>query len=572
MDYENIVAELRQYKSSQTEKKRHEQMIRQKKYSSLCSYDLMNYIRYRMGSLNPEVIKRILTTKFYEYELMKMIECLFESLIDINYNVPSNRIIQHFLELDKVIGANSAYGYAIVTDFENKEGLFITKISKGDPYELIHEAFIGMHIINKLRQTVPNFVYTIGVFDCSYPILSANNFVETWCDMKSDKRYIVYENVAPSKSLNSMLKTIDTKTFINFYLQILLALREAYNKYKFTHYDLHTENVLIRKLDKSYAIEYNTPRGKRYIETDQLAVIIDFGQSRAEINGVSYGYYGLESFGNLATVANPLFDAYKLLMFSLFTLIETNKQTFNEVSKLYSFFSNADVRQEVKKQRKLFFVLPPSTAKFGIDGYIDYVINMFPDVLKRTTQLSLLKSSLNEEQALNYLHLSHKIKLADFLDVYDLTTKTQRFNYAEYNVNKQLNKYANMLLRLNELINNFRRVPITASYEEFRESIDRFVTYVGVYDILRYYINIIYKLSLEYNDKETAEQAHSLLPVINSMKRSFLKYSIEYENEIKHYKNKLQTTKRSLSLQTKQTLQKINLLKDIEMVIKILER
>jgi hypothetical protein len=572
MDYNAIVSELRKYKPNHEESRRKsiEQLNKQKNYSSLCSKDLLNRIRYRIGSLDPKIIKRIITSKFYEYELMKMIECLFASIIEINYNVPSNRMLQYILELDKVIGKKSAYGYAIITDFENEEGLFVTKISKGDANDLIHEAFIGMNIINKLRQWVPNFVYTVGTFNCSYPILSEKGFVETWCNLNMNKQYIVYENVAPSKSFKSMLHDISTEEYISYYLQVLLAIREAYLRYGFTHYDLHTENVLIRQLDNHYAIEYNTRYGKRYIETDQLAVIIDFGQSRAELNGVSYGFYGLERSGNLPTLANPIFDAYKFLMFSLETLLDSNLKVFIDLSRVYHFFSDADVIEEVKKQRKLYYVLPPNTANIRLDDYINYIVGLFPNVLKERTRLPLLKSTMSEDQAFDYLHLSNKVKLLDFLDLYDMTTDTTRFDYSDYHVDRNLAKYANILHGLKTLVLKFVKYPVTASYDLYIKSLDEFITYVGVYDTTKYYVNIIGKLAIEYNDVTTAQAAKSLNELIDSIHVILYKYALNYECTITNFKRRLTTGTKSLSQQNRETTLKLQTLNDIELCLKIL--
>lgn len=118
--------------------------------------------------------------------------------------------------------------------------------------ELTHEAFIGLFGINHLKSKnfATTYAYKLGD-TCPlsfYPELEI-------C------AYTVSEYIR-GPILREYLKTATVDQLRSIYLQLFDALHEAYSKIRFTHYDLHLRNIIIK-----------TENNKTY------PVIIDFGTS-----------------------------------------------------------------------------------------------------------------------------------------------------------------------------------------------------------------------------------------------------------------------------------------------------
>lgn len=166
--------------------------------------------------------------------------------------------------------------------------------------DVLHEAFIGFYAMNNLRKYIPNFVYTYGLFrnPCVYP-RSIN------CN------YLLLELI-PGQVWTKFIKTATVSEFLNIFLQTCLSLNLARELYGFTHYDLHSDNIIIKKLDKPIEIRYGP---ENIITTKLVAKIIDFGNAHVKIDGTDYGRVWKK-----VNVHNYTFweqDIFKILGFSL---------------------------------------------------------------------------------------------------------------------------------------------------------------------------------------------------------------------------------------------------------------
>lgn len=139
--------------------------------------------------------------------------------------------------------------------------------------ENIHEAFIGLYAINNLRKIIPNFVYTFGMFNdkCVFqPDYSCN--------------YLITEYI-PGKPLSKFIKNSNVTQFVEILLQVCLSLKLAGELYDFTHYDLHSGNLIIQELDHKIDISYDSES----INTQLVAVFIDFGSTHVKLDDINYG-------------------------------------------------------------------------------------------------------------------------------------------------------------------------------------------------------------------------------------------------------------------------------------------
>ena len=129
----------------------------------------------------------------------------------------------------------------------------------------------------------------------------------------------------------------------------MYALNTAYREFGFTHYDLHGENILFRKID-NYD-EFYIPYGGDFIFAEGIVTIIDYGRSYIKIpeTNESIGYKpsdGYKSnvqsakYGTYIDQSHPLGDCYRFVSSTLHYMKPRNKDVYEKVKGLlYYFFS-----------------------------------------------------------------------------------------------------------------------------------------------------------------------------------------------------------------------------------------
>lgn len=317
-------------------------------------------IQPHLADLLAENLVRRVRDDFYNPVVLEMATCvLFAIFAATTSKIPINERIRYWFRDLEQIGAESVEGYAMRTDLGLVEDTLILKAPR-DPAnsDILHELFIGLYGTNRLRSILPNFAYIFGGFSCSAPIIQPRSEVVagqvvrrdevevvSYCETpekgtldQTQVPYVIYENIAPAVSLASYVKTCTAEEFFLVFHELILALRRAWLSLGFVHNDLHHENALIRQLTQIYSFPYSTPQGKRFITTDQVATIIDFGRSRIQYQGQSFGFTGLEFVGVFEDMPLPYLDAYKVLFFCLFTMMQENKAAFDRVKPLAAYF------------------------------------------------------------------------------------------------------------------------------------------------------------------------------------------------------------------------------------------
>lgn len=546
----------------------------------VCHMSDLDKIRDRLGSLDTAKFRQILTKYFFDGAMMKVAFCILESIIAdqgklADGGLTENQRVRHWIRADKQIGSESVFGYAMSTSFDDSEALLVAKaprpnVGAGDS---IHEYVIGALALNNLRQYIPNFAYVFGTFDCASPVIGANKEIDTWCGYQPGVNYVIYENVNPAVPLGNLNKNITFDRFLNYYLQTLLALRLAREKYDFTHYDLHDQNVLIRKLPQRVSIDYNTPEGQRYVVTDAIATIIDYGQSHAKINGVSVGYYGLEAYGNLPTHAFPLFDAYKLLLMSMRTMMHADNHAFHGAATLLRFFTPEDPVSVVKQQSKFYYVLPRTkkVLKYGLDDFLKYIIKLYPTALSEKPNVPLLKCAAeqckNPRASLKWLDLSKEPEASDLLSLYDLSKKFQQegnikeeekllksYPYQQ-DIGKTLSNITYNLDEMEKRLNNFRPIPLSGeNLPAYRQQFDKFAEMVDLLEDLGLGLEALEELSSEYADDKTHAYLMKLEPRYLVIRDDLLQLNNKYLEDattILEIEARRQAGRRGASLPTK---------------------
>ena len=379
--------------------------------------ELVNLI-FRLNNLNTKLLSKY-KNQFYNPDAMKAIACVskiitFSSTKDSLYK---NLRIKKWLTKYIRIGSESAYGKAFSVSLKDLDSLFVIKVTrledKSENNSLIHEASVGILGTNKLIKYIPNFSYIYGLFECGAPIddiiyskRKSNEKCKEYLDTNSKKEcisnerndvlyfcglyrktiYIIYENINPSITLSDYIKSdqFNITEWMKIFMQIILALNFANEKIGFTHYDLHTDNVLIRNINNKkdqFLIKYPYNGDYLYLQDNKIATIIDYGMSRIkhEKDILSFIPYNIskEYYFDLF----PLHDVYKILMFSSLLYYYKYKKINETFRFLFQFFNESEelTINLLEKQYIKRYSLPMNEKlkSIKIDVFIKYILENF---------------------------------------------------------------------------------------------------------------------------------------------------------------------------------------------------
>lgn len=292
-----------------------------------------------LDKVSEPMLKYILSKNFMKGADMKAVLCLFDTLfLSLSPNKENGiyvltKEITKFIDTLDVLSTGAdgiVYNARFFSDIELIIKLAINQDDEEEKDEeekqeeikrkrdmMIREYYIGIKAMNKLRYIVPNFVYTLGCFMCDKP--SDNNPLENLCEnvAGATNPFIVYEKIPGDKEkhVNTVGDLISNKlTFdqwLVIFFQLLLALEVAQREVEFTHFDLHFENVMIRKQNN---FEYSVPLDMSTYtikNPEFIPVIIDFGRSTCSIDSETIGTYGFEGLG----VLNHMVPGQDMYMF-----------------------------------------------------------------------------------------------------------------------------------------------------------------------------------------------------------------------------------------------------------------
>lgn len=201
-------------------------------------------------------------------------------------------------------GKQGLVGYLI-----NKNTKYVYKISQYLDF-VIDQEYNVMRDLNTIRDYCPHFVKTFAKF--RLPITSNyKKALNPFCENKEYKNIIsdilVMENIEESKKFFKYIKKgLPTTVLLSIVKQTLLASLIAYNKVNFTHYDLHSDNIMIKKCNENSVFIYIIDNEYFIVPTYGFyPVIIDFGfsyskssdntQMNCSLAHTKYGFIQCES-------------------------------------------------------------------------------------------------------------------------------------------------------------------------------------------------------------------------------------------------------------------------------------
>lgn len=168
---------------------------------------------------------------------------------------------------------------------KSKDGKkYVFKISKYINYLVLHEESV-LRSLEELSSYCPNFCKYYGVLSASVDALirKRGNPFTVNSKYPVNKELILYEYIKGEKFSTHIKSGNFSENCIYLTLQHLLLAIELAQRNKFTHYDLHSENIILQTTDHD-AVLYILEDGKQLcIPTcGYIPVIIDFGFSYAE--------------------------------------------------------------------------------------------------------------------------------------------------------------------------------------------------------------------------------------------------------------------------------------------------
>lgn len=224
-------------------------------------------------------------------------------------------LLSHF-DLDSMIDYEGSQGKLGILRHKQTNQKVIFKIPLNPGFSIRHEHYI-MSRLRGSRKYCPNFCEEYGLirtyvsFDGNNPFLQKDGCAMVLCDV------LLSEYIPGSNTMTETVFLNKTKNIYSLIRQVLLGIEIGRMKYGFVHYDLHTDNILIRKCPQDSLFLYKLNDKKILLPTyGSYPVFIDFGFSylKGQQGQPLYSPMQHTDAGYLACLFDPYYDARVFLM------------------------------------------------------------------------------------------------------------------------------------------------------------------------------------------------------------------------------------------------------------------
>lgn len=203
------------------------------------------------------------------------------------YEENKNRPWQEWLSFDRVFEKPGKQGLVGLLKLKNKEDSkkYVFKISQYINHLTQHENVI-MKGLNDISPFCPHFCKSIGSILCKVDPKSRKegNPFNTEAKYLIQKEALLCEFIDKSCKFYNYIRAIDRipeDVLYSSIKQVLLAIAMSQKEKKFTHYDLHSFNVMMRKCNKNVVFLYVLDKDNQFAVPTygHYPIIIDFGFS-----------------------------------------------------------------------------------------------------------------------------------------------------------------------------------------------------------------------------------------------------------------------------------------------------
>jgi thiol-disulfide isomerase/thioredoxin len=204
------------------------------------------------------------------------------------YEKYKNEPFENWLEFDSTFKNPGKQGLVGILKVKNENDKCVFKISQYINYLAQHESIV-MEGLNEISGYCPHFCKSIGVVKCKVDPKSRKegNPFNSNAKYPIEKEVLLCEYIEESYKLCNYIRSeekISEEILYSAIKQILMAIVIAQHKKKFTHYDLHSNNIMMKKCNKDLVFLYVIDNDNQFCVPTfgHYPVIIDFGFSYIE--------------------------------------------------------------------------------------------------------------------------------------------------------------------------------------------------------------------------------------------------------------------------------------------------
>lgn len=241
---------------------------------------------------------------------------------------------QEWLKVDKIFprpGKQGLVGLMTSTDKEPKTYVF--KLSQYINYLVQHE-YTVMKSLTELAVFCPHFCKAVGVISCEIDPLKRKegNPFDLESKYSIEKDVLLMEYLPKSYKLYNYIVSEKTPedTLYSIVKQMLMAIAIAQKKKKFTHYDLHSNNIMIKRCSRNLVFLYVLDENNQFCVPTYgyYPVIIDngFAYSQDLDNGPMWPTLNHTDVGFLSDRFDRIADP-KLFLITVADEINDEKRT-----------------------------------------------------------------------------------------------------------------------------------------------------------------------------------------------------------------------------------------------------
>lgn len=392
----------------------------------------------KLSDISTSKINIILNQKFASGADMKALFCLFDTMFLSSFSrrqeglVVLKKDFRKFIRKIELLENAGANGNIYMTDFFLDTQFVIKFPNYNDNIDTtVREYFIGTKSINNLRYLVPTFVYTLGSFMCPgiNEIDKTKKPMEVFCNNSSGVRpFILYEKI-PDDSITALFKKeeLNFQKWLVIFFQLLLGLEVAQKEVRFTHFDMHTENVLVRRKD-DYNYNVNLDMFTYSVNNPYfIPAVIDFGASTSYIEEKYVGCCDFISLGMMNFMI-PGYDMYKFIINSIYDAKGELKKEIQDVLRFYSkddpysilYKDNVDINKILQVFCK--DVTFGRAANYTPHMFMKWLLKEYP---------SVLNPYITEKPRATLQNLNYSTMIKQYNNI---------FNYTENGIDDAINK------------------------------------------------------------------------------------------------------------------------------------
>lgn len=292
--------------------------------------------------------------------------------------------------------------------------IFSLKTSKPQyEQQLLHELFVMLLYTNRLRRLIPNFQLAYASLNLQRPQIAIADCVGICpCNTSQTVDYLLLEKLK-GITMTEALKSCTVEDYLSWIIQLSLAIEMGVIHCGFTHNNLHTDNVIIRKLDFMTSIRYFHRNRLYLLKTSTLAVMVNFelAHVKHKYDGVvnpdeaarasfvvnqseHFGAVGFSHLGIYHNETRPFYDLYKVIMWSLKILQKHNNHGEDDnvflqarkASKFFGFVYERDLKKALETEAKLGFIYSVTISDVersrSIGDFLQHLLGEFPRYTK----------------------------------------------------------------------------------------------------------------------------------------------------------------------------------------------